>query len=177
MLIDAADSVLLVVDVQERLMPVIHQGEAIVNRLHKLSQAARLLDVPVLATEHHSRMLGVTVEPLRSSLGAIFKKMHFSATREPGFAQALPTGRKTFVLTGCEAHVCVLQTLLGLRQDGHRVLLVEDATGSRKPVDHQAALRRAAAAGAEIVTSEMAMFEWLETCEHPRFREVLTLIK
>ena len=106
MLIDAADSVLLVVDVQERLMPVIHQGEAIVDRLHKLSQAARLLDVPVLATEHHNRMLGVTVEPLHSNLDAIFKKMHFSAIREPGFAQTLPAGRKTFLLTGCEARMC-----------------------------------------------------------------------
>ena len=72
-------------------------------------------------------MLSVTVEPLRSGLDAVFQKMHFSATREPAFASYLPAGRKTFLLTGCEAHVCVLQTFLGLRQSGHRVLLVEDA--------------------------------------------------
>lgn len=80
-------------------------------------------------------------------------------------------------MTGCEAHICVLQTVIGLTGLGYKAVLVADAAGSRKSSDHHAALRRARAHGAEIVTTEMAIFEWMETCEHPRFRDVLRLVK
>lgn len=177
MLLCATDSTLLIVDMQGRLMPVIHDGEAVLNAAHKLAQAARLLDVPVVATEHHSKMLGVTVDPLRELVQATFQKMHFSSAREPGFDGWLPASRRTVLVAGCEAHICVLQTVIGLVELGYKAVLVADAAGSRKPSDHHAALRRARAHGAEIVTSEMAIFEWMETCEHPRFRDVLRLVK
>ena len=73
------------------------------------------------------------------------------------------------LVTGCEAHICVLQTVIGLTEMGYRAVLVSDAAGSRKPSDHHAALRRARAHGADIVTTEMAIFEWMETCEHRAF--------
>lgn len=177
MLLQAQDSVVLIVDMQGRLMPAIHNHESVTNSAHTLAQCARLLDVPVLATEHHSRMLGVTVEPLRATVQATFQKMHFSAVREPGFAAWLPADRKTVLVAGCEAHICVLQTVQGLLELGCQAVLVADAAGSRRPAGHHAALRRLRAAGAQIVTAEMAIFEWMETCEHPRFRDVLRLVK
>jgi len=177
MLLSASDSTLLIVDMQGRLMPAIHDGDVVLKAAHKLAQAARLLDVPVMATEHHSKMLGVTAEPLRELVQGTFQKMHFSSTREPGFDGWLPASRRTVLVAGCEAHICVLQTVIGLIDLGLRVALVADAAGSRKPTDHHAALRRARAHGADIVTTEMAIFEWMEACEHPRFRDVLRLVK
>lgn len=177
MLLQSADSTLLIVDMQARLMPAIHHGGEVVQAARKLAQAARLLDVPVVATEHHSRMLGGTVAPLGDAVQAVFPKMHFSAVREPGFEAWLPPVRKTVLVAGAEAHICVLQTVLGLVELGFRVVLVADAAGSRRLADHHAALRRARAGGVDIVSSEMAIFEWMETCEHPRFREVLRLVK
>ena len=176
MLLPASDSTLLIVDMQGRLMPVIHDGDAVLAANVKLAQAARLLEVPVVATEHHSKMLGVTA-PLAELVQSTFQKMHFSSAREPGFEGWLPAARKTVLVTGCEAHICVLQTVIGLTEMGYRAVLVSDAAGSRKPSDHHAALRRARAHGADIVTTEMAIFEWMETCEHPRFRDVLRLVK
>ncbi len=114
MLLSASDSTLLIVDMQGRLMPVIHDGESVLNAAHKLAQAARLLDVPVAATEHHARMLGATVEPLRAQVQSTFQKMHFSSALEPGFDGWLPAARKTILVAGCEAHICVLQTVIGL---------------------------------------------------------------
>ncbi|CAB3695181.1 hypothetical protein LMG26690_02324 [Achromobacter animicus] len=146
MLLSASDSTLLIVDMQGRLMPVIHEGDAVLNAAHKLAQAARLLDVPVVATEHHSKMLGVTVDPLRELVQATFQKMHFSSAREPGFDGWLPASRKTVLVAGCEAHICVLQTVIGLVHLGYKTVLVADAAGSRKPSDHHAALRCAARA-------------------------------
>lgn len=177
MLLQASDSTLLIVDIQGRLMPVIHDGDAVVVANAKLAQAARLLDVPVVATEHHSKTLGVTVSPLAELVQSTFQKMHFSAARERGFDAWLPAARKTVLVTGCEAHICVLQTVIGLTELGYKAVLVADAVGSRKPSDHHAALRRARAHGAEIVTTEMAIFEWMETCEHAHFRDVLRLVK
>ncbi|WP_200908041.1 isochorismatase family protein, partial [Achromobacter sp. DMS1] len=90
MLLNASDSTLLIVDMQSRLMPVIHDGDSVLARAGTLARAARLLDVPVVATEHHGKMLGPTVEPLSASVQATFQKMHFSSVREPGFEAWLP---------------------------------------------------------------------------------------
>ncbi|SAI65738.1 isochorismatase [Bordetella ansorpii] len=173
----ASDCTLLVIDMQARLLPAIHDGEAVLAATLKLARAARLLDIPVVGTEQQPGKLGATVPELAGALQAVLAKTHFSAAREPGFEAWLPPGRRTVLVAGVEAHVCVLQTLLDLRQRGWQVALVSDAVGSRRPSDHHAASRRARAGGADIVSAEMAIFEWMETCEHPRFREVLRLVK
>lgn len=175
--LDADDSVFLIVDMQERLMPAIAGQAEQVATANRLARAARLLDIPVLATAHQAAKLGGTVAPLAASVRRTFPKTHFSAAREPGFVAWLPAARRTVLVAGAEAHVCVLQTVLGLLDAGLRVVMVEDAVGSRHPADKAAALRRAAAAGADIVTAEMALFEWLGHCEHPQFPAVLALIK
>ncbi|MGU3467628.1 isochorismatase family protein [Methylobacterium sp. C33D] len=175
-LIDSARSLLLVIDVQVRLMPTIAEGDGVVANAGRLLAAARLLDVPVLVTEQNAAGLGPTVPALAPEPGTVFAKMSFGATRTPGFLERLPADRD-LVVGGCEAHVCVLQTVLGLREAGRRVAVVADAVGSRRIGNREAALARMAAHGAEIVTTEMVAFEWLGTARHRRFRDVVRLIK
>ena len=175
------NSVVLLIDFQQRLMPAIHDGEAVIANAKRLAAAARLLGVPVLATEQNRDGLGATVAQIASGIDATFAKNTFDATRHKDFADFLPSTRPGFlpgiIVAGCEAHVCVLQTVMGLRRQGHAVRVVRDAIGSRTSANRDAAIARAAAYGAEIVTTEMVIFEWLETAQHPKFREVLAHVK
>jgi nicotinamidase-related amidase len=176
-LLTAAGSALLLVDLQQRLMPAIHEGDAVVANAVRLAEGAGLLDVPVCATEQNPAGLGATVEALAAYPQLVLPKTSFGAVAEPGFTTLLPPGTEEVVVAGCEAHVCVLQTVLGLLAARHRVLLVADAVGSRSPVNRDAALDRARRHGAEVVTTEMVLFEWLRDSNHPRFREVQKLIR
>jgi nicotinamidase-related amidase len=173
----AEGAVLLLIDLQERLMPVIHDHEAVVARAVRLAEAAQLLEVPIRATEQNPAGLGPTVAPLKAHPQAILSKTTFSAAGDRGFSALLPPAAEQVVVAGVEAHVCVLQTVLGLRDSGHRVFVVADAVGSRDPADKAVALDRAGRNGAEIVTSEMVLFEWLRDARHPKFREVQKLLK
>ena len=174
---DRAQSALLVIDFQARLMPAIAGGAAAVANARRLVEAADLLGVPVLFTEENPEGLGPTVPDLaRYAEGRLARKMSFDACREPGFLELL--GEKPQVIVaGCETHVCVLQTALGLIAAGRRVCLVRDAVGSRRAESKEAAIRRLERHGAEIVTTEMVVFEWLGSAEHPRFRDALALIR
>jgi nicotinamidase-related amidase len=173
--IDRETSALLVVDFQARLMPSIHEGEAAVANARRLLAAATLLEVPILFTEQNPKGLGPTVPGLADG-HRVFEKQHFDACREAGFAETLPD-RPSIVVAGCEAHVCVLQTVLGLVDLGRRVYLVRDALGSRRPESKETAISRMQGHGAEVVTTEMVVFEWLATAQHPRFRDTLQLLK
>ena len=177
MLLSASASILLLVDLQQRLMPSIAGGEAVVANACRLAEAARLVEVPVLATEQNPAGLGGSLPEIAALAAHTLAKTYFDGTRESAFAAFLPEDRATVVVAGCEAHVCVLQTVLGLLAKGRSVALVRDAVGSRDPANRDAALERAKARGAELVTTEMVVFEWLETSDHPRFREALRLVK
>lgn len=170
-------SVLLLVDLQARLMPAIAQHETVVANAVRLARAAKLLGVPVLGTEQHPDGLGPNVAEIRSLCEATLAKQYFDATREQAWPDFLPQGRRDIVVAGCEAHVCVLQTVLGLRRLQAPVRLVRDAIGSRDLANRDAAASRAQAHGAELVTTEMVIFEWLETAQNPKFRETLQLVK
>lgn len=177
MLLTANGSVLLLVDLQQRLMPAIHDGATVVANAVRLAEAAGLLEVPVCATEQNPAGLGPTVEALAAYPQMVLPKMSFGAVAEPGFATLLPPNTEEIVVAGCEAHVCVLQTVLGLLAARHRVLLVADAIGSRAPSNKDAAVDRMVRHGAEVVTTEMVLFEWLRDAHHPQFRAVQKLIK
>ena len=168
---------LLLVDLQVRLVPAMHDGETMVARAVRLAEAAQLLDVPIGATEQNPAGLGPTVPPLAAYPQNVVAKSAFSATGAPGFPTLLPPGTAEVVVAGCEAHVCVLQTVLGLLADDLRVAVVTDAIGSRDPADATAAVARMARHGAEVVTSEMVLFEWLRAAAPPRFREVQKLLR
>jgi nicotinamidase-related amidase len=176
MVLSPDGAVLLLIDLQERLMPVIADHEVVVARAVRLAEAATLLDVPVRATEQNPAGLGRTVPPLSGYPQAVLAKTTFSAAADPGFAALLPAEGE-IVVAGVEAHVCVLQTVLDLLDAGRRVVWAADATGSRDPADRAAAIDRARQHGAEIVTSEMVLFEWLRDARHPRFREVHKLLR
>jgi nicotinamidase-related amidase len=176
-LLTAESAGVLLIDLQERLMPAIHDGDVVVARAVRLAEAARLLDVPIAATEQYPVGLGPTVAPLAAYPQSTLAKTAFAAVDDPGFSALLPAGTSEIVVAGCEAHICVLQTVLGLTIRRHRVLLVADAIGSRDPADRAAAIDRARVHGVEIVTSEMVLFEWLRDSQHPKFREVQKLVK
>jgi nicotinamidase-related amidase len=180
MLLDRERSILLVIDVQERLAPAIHEGPAVVATIRKLLSAAAELAVPVLATEQYSKGLGYTIEPVAELLpaGAVIEKINFSAAREPLFLERVRRlDRSQIVVTGTETHVCVLQTTLVLAELGFDCFLVADAVGSRAPVNRDVALERMRARGVQIVTAEMVMFEWLGQADTPAFKKVLPLIR
>ena len=174
-LISAPDSILVIIDFQQRLMPAIHDGERLVSNARRLVDAAGLLAVPIVLTEQNPAGLGTTVPELAGS-GPVIAKMSFDACGAPAFLEAL-AGDKDLVICGCEAHVCVGQTVLSLLDYRRRVIVVQDAIGSRAPESKEVALRRMERHGAEIVTTEMVVFEWLRTAEHPQFRAASRLIR
>ena len=175
--IDRERSILLVVDLQARLMPAIADATAAIENARLLLRAAAMLDVPVLFTEENPSGLGATVPNLAPyAEGRTAAKMNFDACREAGFLTRLGP-RPQVVVAGCETHVCVLQTVLGLLGAGREVYLVRDAVGSRRRENKEAAIERMGRDGAAIVTTEMVVFEWLATAEHPRFREALALVR
>jgi len=180
MLIQAARSVLVVIDIQERLCPVMDDPRRVLFNAARLLKGAELLDVPVLCTEQYPKGLGPTMIDVRELLpeGAVIEKTSFGSMGEPAFRDAMARNdRDQVVILGTEAHVCVLQTALGLREAGYAVFMVGDAVGSRRPESEQAALARARDAGCAIVTTEMVLFEWLGDKVNPRFKDVMTLVR
>ena len=176
----AAQSVLVLVDYQERLLPAIHDGARVLAQGLRLGRVAHELGVPVLGTEQNPRGLGPNAAALRDLCGQTLAKMHFDAC-EDGLIDAVRRARTPaaadVVVAGCEAHVCLLQTALELIEDEFEVWVVTDACGSRTERNRDAAYDRLAGAGAELVTTEMVCFEWLRSCEHPAFKDVLALVK
>jgi nicotinamidase-related amidase len=174
--VDQRTSMLVFIDFQTRLMPAIDDAASIVANARRLVNAAMLVDAPALFTEQNPKSLGPTVAELAPDPSIVVQKMTFDACRSPEFLLRVPADR-TLVVAGCEAHVCVLQTALGLIDRGRRVFVVRDAIGSRRAESKEAALARMARHSVEIVTAEMVVFEWLGTAEHPRFKEAAALIK
>jgi nicotinamidase-related amidase len=180
MLLEADESVLCVIDVQERLAPATAEPDQVIAKTGLLMTAAARLDVPILVSEQYPKGLGPTVETLSKLApdGSIYPKIHFSCSDDPDYRARLDgLGRRQAVLTGMEAHVCVLQTALGAQSAGYEVAVVADAVTSRDPANKAAALQRLAANGVEIVTTEMVVFEWLKAAGSDAFRELSKLIK
>lgn len=175
-LIDPARSALVVIDFQARLMPAIDQGAVRIANAARLIRAAGMLELPRHATEQNPDRLGATVPELGLPPGEALPKMTFDSLRDPAIAARLD-GDAALVVCGCEAHVCVLQTVMSLLAQGRRIHVVTDATGSRTEANRQAGLERMRAHGADLVTTEMVLFEWLGSAAHPAFKAMMPLIK
>ena len=175
-LIDPDRCALLVIDLQGRLMPAIDQSEQRLANAARLIRAAEALRIRRHVTEQNPRGLGGTVAALDIPADEALPKMSFDSLRDPAIAARL-AGDTALVVCGCETHVCVLQTVLGLRAAGRQVFVVADACGSRTEANRQAGLARMQANGAEIVTTEMVIFEWLGSADHPAFKALMPLIK
>lgn len=177
MLLHAKSSVLLVVDIQARLLPAMAEPELVTANTAKLVAAAKRLAIPVVVSEQYPKGLGPTVESLAGA-GTVIAKMSFSCAADPGIAAHLESlGRRRIVLCGIESHVCVLQTALGLKAKGYEVAVVWDAVSSRKLADKELAAGRLRAGGVDLVGTEMAIFEWLGVAGTPEFKELSALIK
>jgi len=174
MLIDAERSVLLVIDLQAKLVPALADHDELVASVVWLMQIAQKLGVPVAATEQYPKGLGPLVPKVRKLLPpeAIAAKNHFSAVAAQCLGQLPGQDRAQVVVVGAEAHVCVLQTSLELLEDGKEVYVVADAVGSRHPRDREIALTRMRDEGIRVVTREMVAFEWLAEAATPIFREI-----
>lgn len=175
------NTLLLVVDVQERLAPLIEGDARLRARAAALAEGCALLDVPVYVTEQYPKGLGRTVPELAGVVeraGGVLEKTTFSCAADEGIGARIDAaGRWNVVLCGIEAHICVLQTALDLLEKGHQVFIAEDAVGSRTPTDKAAGIARAQRAGAVPATTEMVLFELMGASTHPRFKEVQRLIK
>ena len=173
-----ADTALLVIDVQEKLVPLIPDAETLIRNIGFLIDGASVMEMPVLATEQYPKGLGTTVPVLKNRLSEIPAKTAFSSCAAPRITEALERdARVKVVLAGMETHVCVLQTALDLLGRGRRVYVAADAVSSRYRVDHDYALRRMEQAGAILVTAETAVFEWVGSSGTPQFREISRLVQ
>lgn len=174
--INNEESMLLVIDVQEKLVNMLFDESVKTNSI-KLAKACGFLEVPTVITEQYPKGLGSTIEEIKEALpeAEYIEKTSFSAFKEDEIKKYL--SQKQIIIYGIETHICVLQTALDLLKEGYEVFIVQDACGSRTEENKIAALRRLIHAGAQIVTTEMVIFELLESSKHPKFKEVQAIIK
>jgi nicotinamidase-related amidase len=173
-----SDTALLVVDVQEKLIPLISQHERIVWNVGQLLDGARVLGVRAVATEQYPRGLGPTTKELADRLGNVPEKLTFSCGGCPEvFEELRDAGIFKILVVGIEAHVCVQQTVLDLLADGFQVYVAVDAVGSRHELDYETALRRMDSAGATLTTTEAALFEWCDAAGTPEFKQISAIVR
>jgi nicotinamidase-related amidase len=174
------DALLLVVDVQERLLPHIHEHEEMLKNTSVLVRGAQVLGLPVTVTEQYRKGLGPTA-PLLSGLFEPFEpleKSAFSCLGDAGIEKALAaSGRRQVLLCGIEAHVCVYQTARDLIAAGYTVHLAADCVSSRSPRNRRIAVRRMETMGARLTTAEMALFEMLVVSGTDEFKAISKIVK
>ena len=177
-MMSVGDTALLVVDVQEKLVPAIAGQARVVWNIRRLIDGARILGLPVAATEQYPQGLGRTVPELAERLGEVPSKLTFSCGGCPQvFKDLEDRGIHKLLVCGMEAHVCVEQTVLDLLAAGWRVYVAVDAVGSRFEIDRSTALARMDSAGATLTTAEAALFEWCRVAGTPQFREISRLAR
>ena len=177
-LLSSESSRLLIVDVQEKLLPLIPVAEGLVHNCRRLIDGAKILSVPVFGTEQYPQGLGRTTAELAERLGPMPAKLCFSCVPvlEWGDAAGLTDDRDQVVVAGMETHVCVLQTVLDLIAGGFRVYVPADAVASRSELDWRISLERMASSGATVTTVESVLFEWCRKAGTPAFKEIQKLI-
>jgi len=175
----ASETALLVVDVQAKLIPKIHNHAALVKNIRFLLDVAEILDVQRLGTEQYPKGLGPTLPELAAKLPSpLPEKLGFSSCAVDSFVPELFRDHKTrVILTGIESHVCVMNTALDLLTESFWVYIPVDAVGARYPIDHETALRRLEGSGVVLTTTETIAFELLGGSNHPKFKEVSALIQ
>jgi nicotinamidase-related amidase len=173
------EAVLLVIDIQERMLPVIDKADKVGQKNEVLIEAAKLLGVPIVVTEHNADGLGHTVDQLSSKMteAKVFHKTTFSACNKEFLAYLNETKRNKIIVTGTETHVCVFQTVRSLLDNGFSVFLVADAVGSRTEMNLANAVSQMKDMGAVITNTETAVFDLLKESGTPEFKALLKLIK
>jgi len=175
------ESLLLIIDVQERLWPFISNADQVRDRCRVMMKGATALQVPILVSEQYPKGLGPTlpaIEECRPAAAPVFEKTAFGCLGDEPLASYLENnGRRQLVVCGIETHVCVMQTVLEAVASGYRCALVADAVGSRDEQNRQLAMDRMRQAGVSIVSSEVILFEWMKTARHRAFKTISALVK
>ena len=174
------DTALVVIDVQGKLAKIMHQSQEMLENLSKIIQGAKLLDIPILWLEQYPKGLGPTNDMIKDVLTSDepVDKMTFSACQTEAFQKQLHNiNKKSLLITGIEAHICVYQTVSELLDAGHHIEIVTDCVSSRTLANKQVGIDKMVSLGASITSVEMALFELIRTAEHPKFKEISKLIK
>jgi len=180
MRIDRENSIGLVIDLQEKVLPVIHEQEKLLKNILILIRSMQVLEIPVLITEQYVKGLGSTVPSVASILKGIerIEKHSFSCCDEPKLMlQLASSGKENVIISGIESHVCVLQTVTDLLKNGFRPIVVEDCVSSRKESDKRTAIQRMQKEGAIITTYESILFELLRYSGTEEFKAISRLVK
>ena len=181
MRIDANSTIAIVIDVQEKILPVMDEADRVLTRTTTLVEGLRVLEVPIIATEQYPKGLGPTVARVQSAFESWepVEKTAFSCCDAPDFMTLLEARPQvsTVLVAGIEAHVCVLQTAIDLQLAGYNPVVVADATSSRKPTDTRIAFSRCRAEGVRLTTTESVLFELTRTSRNPAFRTISRLIQ
>ena len=180
MRLDRTTAQVLVIDVQERLLPQIHEQASVVERCVRLLRGAAVLELPITLSEQYPEGLGTTAGPIREAVGRppdVVKSTFSVCGDEGGLSRLKAVGRPQVLLVGIETHVCVQQTALDLLVAGLLPVVLADAVGSRRPFDRDIALERMRAAGAIVTTVEAALFEMSVRCDTPAFKQILKIVK
>lgn len=174
------DSIGLIIDIQERLHPKIHDFKQLEHNTQILIKGLKALDVPLLVTQQYTKALGETISPIREVLGEFqyTEKISFSCCDTQDFAEDLEkSGKKNVIIAGEETHVCVLQTTLDLLELGYQPVVVEDCVSSRKPGDKATAIARMRQEGAIITSYESVLFELTRFAGSDTFKQISKLVK
>jgi nicotinamidase-related amidase len=180
MRIEREQAIAIVVDYQEKLLPVMNEREQLIHNSCILLEGLKALDVPMLVTQQYTKGLGSTTDDICEALGEFepVEKVTFSAMGTQEFVDAMKVaGRKNVIMTGTETHICVQQTTLELLEAGYNVYLVQDCVGSRKDNDKNIACQRMAAAGAVVTTYEAVLYELLKGAKAEGFKTVSAIVK
>ncbi len=177
----AEDTLAIVIDYQEKLVPVMHEKELLIKNTEKLIKGLNILEIPMIVTQQYTKGIGMTVEELRNAYGSEFlyhDKISFSCYEEEEIeSQIKKYNKKNIILCGIEAHICVLQTLIDCIADNYNVILVEDCISSRRENDKKIAVKRAVKEGAVITTYESILFELTRKAGNDIFKSISRLIK
>jgi nicotinamidase-related amidase len=180
MRIHADETIGLIIDIQEKLFPHMSEKDNLMKRVSILIQGLQFLDVPIITTEQYTRGLGYTIDPIKNLFHGFnsIEKISFSCCDEPLFNDQLKWLRKKYVIiAGIEAHVCVLQTMEDLVEQGLKPVIVEDCISSRRLSDKETAVARMRQDGAIITTSESILFELCRHAGNERFKAISGLVK
>lgn len=175
------ESLLLIIDVQEKLLNAVFNKETLEKKAEIMAKTAKILNIPVIITEQYPKGLGTTIPSIKNVFGESFQayeKSAFSALDEENIFDAIKASDKhQIVVFGIETHICINQTVNTLIELGYDVSIISDACGSRSKFEHDAGVDRMREDGAHILTTEIALFEFLKTSKHPKFKEIQELIK
>ena len=181
MILNPEDTLILIIDIQEKLINATYNKETILKNSVILSKTASLLEMPVIVSEQYPKGLGCTIDEIKSNLDdkvKYFEKTAFNALEEPELIATLKAiNKKNIIVMGIETHICVHQTVCNLLELGYKVTLVSDASGSRAEKEHLSTIECIKNNGANIKTTEMILFELIKSAKHPKFKEIQGYIK